>query len=125
MEAQSVSVTSQGAVEAWTCSRCEMTVSFSSEVESPTLPSSWTTQGDEHFCLNCRREMAGDEGVESLGEEAPNDVRQKARSQSRIEFEIRRVPDRPDNQIAKSCKTSTVAVRKARARMQLEPQQRI
>ena len=43
------------------------------------------------------------------------------RSQARIEFEIRRDPGRQDNQIAKACGTSTVSVRKARARLGLEP----
>jgi hypothetical protein len=108
------------AVKAWTCSRCEMTVSFTAEVERPRLPSTWAIEGDGLYCLSCRREMAGDAGVDGLDEDAPSDARSKARSQARIEFEIRREPGRPDNEIAKACRTSTLAVRRARTRIGIE-----
>jgi hypothetical protein len=104
----------------WTCARCEMTVSFADEVERPHLPSTWAREDGLLYCLSCRREMAGDAGVEGLDEDTPNDRRLQLRSQARIEFEINRDPGRPDNQIAKACRTSTVAVRKARARLGIE-----
>jgi hypothetical protein len=63
--------------------------------------------------------MAGEAGVDGLDEDTPNDKRLKLRSQARIAFEITRDPERPDNQIAKACRTSTVAVRKARAQLGL------
>jgi hypothetical protein len=107
----------QGEVTSWTCARCEMTVSFADDVERPRLPSTWARKGGLLYCLSCRREMAGDAGVEGLDEDTPNDRRLQLRSQARIEFEINRDPARPDNQIAKACRTSTVAVRKARARL--------
>ncbi|HSD25327.1 MAG TPA: hypothetical protein VLB79_13485 [Solirubrobacterales bacterium] len=104
---------------AWTCARCEVTVSFSPEVDRPRLPATWVQEDGELYCLGCRREMAGEAGLAEIGEDTPSHERIKVRSQARIEFEIRRDPDRPDNRIAKSCGTSTVAVRKARVRLGL------
>jgi hypothetical protein len=105
----------------WTCARCEMTVSFTDEVKRPRLPATWIKEEGLLYCLSCRREMAGDAGVEGLAEDAPHDQRQKVRTRARIEFEIGRDPERKDNMIAKSCHTSTMAVRKARDRMGLAP----
>ena len=104
----------------WTCARCEMTVSFADGVERPRLPSTWAREGGLLYCLSCRREMAGEAGLEGIDEDTPNEKRLQLRSQARIEFEISRDPGRPDNQIAKACRTSTVAVRKARARLRIE-----
>ena len=104
----------------WTCTRCEMTVSFADDVERPRLPSTWSQEDGLLYCLSCRREMAGEASLEGIDEDIPNDKRLQLRSQARIEFEINRDPGRPDNQIAKACRTSTLAVRKARARLGLE-----
>ena len=104
----------------WTCARCEMTVSFAEEVERPRLPGTWARQGGLLYCLSCRREMAGEAGLEGIDEDTPNEKRLQLRSQARIEFEINRDPERPDNQIARVCRTSTVAVRKARTRLGTE-----
>jgi hypothetical protein len=103
----------------WTCSRCEVTVSFTQEVERPRLPATWAQEDGLLYCLYCRREMAGDAGLAEIDEDTPNEKRLQVRSQARIAFEIGRDPERPDNQIAKACHTSTVAVRKARARLGL------
>jgi hypothetical protein len=105
--------------KAWTCARCEMTVSFSPEVERPRLPATWVREHGELYCLSCRRDMAGEAGLAGVDEDTPNQTRLQLRAQARIEFEIKRVPDRQDNRIAKACGTSTVAVRKARARLGL------
>jgi hypothetical protein len=107
----------EAGTDAWTCARCEMTVSFAPEVERPRLPSTWVREDGELYCLSCRREMAGEAGLEGVEEGIPNEKRLQIRSQARIAFEIKREPERPDNQIAKACHTSTVAVRKARARL--------
>ncbi len=120
-EAESATATSEQQAEGWTCERCEVTVTFSHEVERPRLPSTWSRENGALYCLGCRREMAGDAGVAELADDAPPDVRQRARSEGRIDFEIRRDPERPDNQIAKACRTSTLTVRKARARLGIEP----
>ena len=109
----------------WTCARCEMTVSFAPEVKRPRLPSTWARQDGFLYCLSCRRDLAGEAGLEGIDEDTPGEKRLQIRSQARIAFEINRDPERPDNQIAKSCRTSTVAVRKARARLALDAPPRV
>jgi hypothetical protein len=104
----------------WTCTRCEVTVSWMAEVERPELPATWSREDGGLYCLVCRREMAGEAGLEAAPEDATASERQKLESQARIEFEIKRKPDRQDNRIANSCHTSVVAVRKARARLGLQ-----
>jgi hypothetical protein len=118
---EAASATSEQPAAGWTCARCEVTVSFSHEVERPRLPSTWSRENGELYCLGCRREMAGDAGVALLDEGASPDVRHRAHSQARIDFEIGRDPERPDNQIAKACRTSTLAIRKARVRLGIQP----
>jgi hypothetical protein len=98
-----------------------MTVSFAPDVDTPRLPTTWAKQDGHLYCLACRRDMAGEAGLEDIADDAPDATRLKLRSQARIEFEIKRDPTRQDNVIAKACGTSTVAVRKARAR--LDPEQ--
>ena len=104
----------------WTCARCEVTVSFSPDVEKPRLPTTWSQEEGVLYCLSCRRDMAGDAGVAGIDEDSSNQAKSQIRSQARVEFEIRRDPERQDNQIAKACGTSTVAVRKARTRLGLD-----
>jgi hypothetical protein len=101
----------------WTCERCSVTVSFMPGTNNPKLPSSWSDEGGTLHCLGCQREMAGEAGLEGTTEDTPASDRQKLRSHARIEFEVRRDPERPDNQIAKACHTSVIAVRKARDRL--------
>jgi hypothetical protein len=99
----------------WTCERCEVTASWMAGTARPELPKGWVVEESEVYCLNCRRERAS-ENVE-IAEDVPAAERQKLRSQARIEFEIRREPELPDNRIAKACHTSPIAVRKARLRI--------
>jgi uncharacterized Zn finger protein (UPF0148 family) len=101
----------------WTCSRCEVTVSFAPDVADTGLPNTWSKEDGELYCLSCRRDMAGEAGLEGVDEDTPNQKRLQMRSHARIEFEIKRDPSREDNQIAKAVGTSTFAVRKARARL--------
>jgi hypothetical protein len=113
------------ASDTWTCARCQVTVSFSPEVERPRLPTTWVREDGELYCLSCRREMAGEAGLVGVDEDIPSVRRQQIRSQARVEFEIKRDPERADNRIAKACGTSTVAVRKARGRLGLESPGRV
>jgi hypothetical protein len=108
-----------------TCTRCEMTISWTAEAENPGLPTTWLQRDGELFCLSCRRERAAEEGLAALPEDAPADQRHKAQSRARVEFEVQRDPSRQDNRIAKSCHTSVVAVRKARVRLGLQSPPRI
>ena len=105
----------------WTCSRCEVTVSFAPDFVNTGLPPTWVEEGGELYCLGCRRDMAGEAGVEGTDEDTPSQKRLQMRSHARIEFEIKRDPTREDNRIAKAVGTSTFAVRKARARLDGDP----
>jgi len=105
----------------WTCSRCDVTVRFSPEVADTGLPDTWSQEDGELYCLSCRRDMAGEAGLEGLDEDMPSQKRLQIRSHARIEFEIKRDPTREDNRIAKAVGTSTFAVRKARARLDGDP----
>src|SRR5262245_40753244 len=51
---------------AWTCARCEMTLSFAQEVERPRLPTTWAQEEGLLYCLSCRREMAGEAGLAGI-----------------------------------------------------------
>jgi len=99
----------------WTCGRCEVTASWMAGTTAPDLPGGWAVDGSEFFCLNCRRERAA-ESVE-IPEDTPAAERSKMRARAKVEFEILRDPDRPDNKIAKACRTSPIAIRKARQRI--------
>lgn len=113
-------MTEQMATADWTCTRCEMTVSWMPDVERPELPATWTKERGELYCLACRRDMAAEAGLAQAGEGLPANERQQISSRARIEFELKRRPDREDNRIAKSCSTSIAAVRKARVRLGLQ-----
>jgi hypothetical protein len=104
----------------WTCARCDMTASWSAASENTERPPNWVEEGGELYCLSCRREMAAEESIEALPEDANRESRRQARSNARIQFEIERDPSREDNRIAKACHTSIVAVRKARERLGLK-----
>lgn len=108
-------------VHRWTCERCEVTASWAADAEAPKFPHGWTAEGESFFCLGCRREMAGEAGVENAPEDISSDDRVQRRNHARIEFEVLRDPDRRDNAIAKACHTSVVAVRKARDRLGVGP----
>ncbi len=99
----------------WTCDRCDVNVSWMAGTIRPEIPTGWAVESSEVYCLNCRRELAA-ESVE-IGDEVPRGDHPKLRTQARIEFEIRREPDLPDSRIARACRTSTMAVRKARTRI--------
>jgi hypothetical protein len=104
-----------------TCDRCRVTVSWMAGHERPKLPESWSEKNGVMHCLGCQRELAGEAGLASLPEDAPAADRQRTSAHARLDFEVKRDPDRPDNRIAKSCHTSIIAVRKARERLGLPP----
>ena len=99
----------------WTCGRCEVTASWMAGTERPDLPNGWATEDGQVYCLNCRRERAAE--LAEIGDDVPVAEAQKIRARAKVEFEILRDPSRPDNKIAKSCRTSPIAIRKARLRI--------
>ena len=112
-------MTSEPAVD-WTCARCAVTVSWMAEVERPALPATWIREGDDLYCLGCRRERAGEAALLGLDAETSAARRQQVESRARIDFEMKRRPERQDSRIAKTCHTSIKAVRQARVRLGLQ-----
>jgi hypothetical protein len=105
----------------WTCARCDVTVSWMPDAERPALPATWIKDGDELYCLACRRERAGEAALVGL-DEASADTRRKAETRARIDFEMKRRPDNQDSRIAQACHTSIKAVKQARVRLGLQSQ---
>src|SRR4249919_2451199 len=93
----------------WTCARCEVNVSWMPDAERPELPATWIKDGDDLYCLACRRERAGEAALVGLDEESA-EARRKAETRARIDFEMNRRPDLQDSRIAKACHTSIKAV---------------
>ena len=104
----------------WTCARCEVTISWMPEVERPELPGTWTREGDELYCLACRRERAGEAALVGLDEAVTAARRTQIESRARVEFEMKRRPEQQDNRIAKACYTSVKAVKQARVRLGMQ-----
>jgi hypothetical protein len=112
--------TADAPVADWTCSRCEVTVSWMAETERPALPSTWAEDSGQLYCLACRRERAGEAAVLRLKEGASAETRRQASSRARAEFEVKRRPESEDTRIANACSCSVAAVRKARVRLGLQ-----
>jgi hypothetical protein len=104
----------------WTCARCEVTVSWMADVERPELPATWIREGDEIYCLACRRDRAGEAALAGIDEGTTAERRGQIESRARIEFEMRRRPNQEDSRIAKSCRTSIKAVQQARVRLGMQ-----
>ena len=103
----------------WTCTRCEVTVSWMAEVERPRLPATWIEDDGELFCLGCRREMAGEAALVGLDDESAQH-RKRAESRARVDFEMKRRPESQDGRIAKVCHTNVKAVQQARVRLGMQ-----
>jgi hypothetical protein len=100
----------------WTCSCCG--VSAGQMDGRPTkLPEGWTNSEGE-LCLICRRERAADAVLESAPEVRNMAARVRLRKAALLDFEVSRVPDRSNGQIAGACHTSPRAVAESRERLQ-------
>lgn len=107
--------------ERWTCDGCGVSVSWI-DGHREALPESWARSADGRFCLKCRRDQAAESAVDAAPDDCNRDARAKLRRASLLEFEIRRAPDRPDNAIARACRSSAVAVAAARRRVRAQSQ---
>ena len=101
----------------WTCSRCRVTASWMAGSEGGGQPVDWRQDGEELYCLGCRRAVAADAGVETAPEDTPISDLARVRTRAMVEFEIRRMPERSNSLIARACRTSVPAVVKARRRI--------
>ena len=88
--------------------------------DRPGPPSGWIEQNGATYCLGCSRELAGEAGAARVPDGSLDDQRQ-ASAESRIEFEIKRAPDQGDTRVARSCRTSVLAVRRVRERLGVYP----
>jgi len=80
-------------------------------------PAGWAPDGDEFFCLRCRRERAGESAVEAAGEDASGEERVRARKIGTVDFEILRDGERANGVIARCCGTSPAVIARARERL--------
>lgn len=103
--------------ERWTCDGCDVAVSWIDGHRGP-LPDTWVLSDDGHFCLKCRRERAADSAIDAAADDTTREARAKLRRASLIEFEVRRTPDRPNNTIARACRSSAIAVAAVRKRIE-------
>jgi hypothetical protein len=80
-------------------------------------PSAWIGDGDEAYCLACRRELAAEAGADAAPSGTTTQRRAQLRHAALIEFEVSRNPERSNNEIARAIGTSVPAVVKARQRL--------
>jgi hypothetical protein len=85
------------------------------------LPASWEQMNGVTYCLSCLRKLAGEARVAALTDgESPVD-RLRADADGRIEFELRRDPDRCDTRVARATGTNVLLVRRVRERLGVYP----
>ena len=85
--------------------------------EQVELPQGWVEESGTVSCLACRRELAAEAGLDSAPENATIQDRAALQKRSRIEFEIKRDPERTNGEIARAIRSSVPAVQKARERL--------
>jgi hypothetical protein len=102
----------------WTCDRCEMTIRYLPGHEPSGPPTGWGVDDDGTHCLACRRDLAAQEAFDCADADLTREDRAKLRVTGRLDFEIKRDPDRTNGEIAKALRCSVPAVLKARARLE-------
>lgn len=106
----------------WTCARCGVIATVmpgAAELSEP--PASWEHLDGIAYCLGCRRRLAGEARAAALADlDSPAD-RMRADAEGRIEFELRRMPDRCDTRIARACGANVLMVRQVRERLGAYP----
>jgi hypothetical protein len=103
-----------------TCARCGVTSRWMAGHECADHPPSWAIDGGEAYCLACRRERAGEAGVAAAPDGTASGDLIKARQAAVIAFEIARLPERSNGEIAKAARCSPMAVVKVRKRLEGE-----
>jgi hypothetical protein len=99
-----------------------MTVRFmTGMLDLSESPPSWGTVDGIEYCLNCRREMAGEAKAQALNGDGTPENRVRADAEGRVEFELDRDPDRCDTRIARACGTNVILVRQVRERIGVYP----
>jgi hypothetical protein len=94
----------------WTCTRCQVTVTFPPGGQQPPSPTGWARCDGEWRCLGCRRQQVAESASAGTGSE-----RSKRRRRALTEFELVRDPGASDQLIAKRVRCPTALVRPVRA----------
>jgi hypothetical protein len=106
----------------WECAVCGVTVRWMPGFEPPgERPPNWTEGVDGLHCLGCRRDVAAEAALAVAPEDSTPAHRAGLRSAARVDFEVRRDPDRADGNIARACRSSVQAVQKSRRRLGVRP----
>jgi hypothetical protein len=87
----------------------------------PERPPEWVEQSGHLYCLACRRELAAEQALVGAPLDATAKRRAELKSAAIVEFEVKRDPERPDGEIARSVRTSVAVVQRARERLVSPP----
>ncbi len=87
---------------------------------SAKKPAHWAKVNGAMHCLACRRDNAAEGALDGLPEDTPLDKKVQAQSEARIDFEVKRDPEKANGEIAKACRSSIASVQKARERLGLQ-----
>ena len=106
----------------WTCARCgAIATGLPGMPQLSQPPASWEHLNGIAYCLGCRRQLAGETKAAALSELDSPAEHTRADVEGRIEFELKRMPDRCDTRIARACGTNVVLVRGVRDRLGTYP----
>ena len=93
----------------WSCDRCGVSVGRM-DGERVILPDTWSRTEAGLHCLGCSRAQAEDAAIEAAPAGTVHADIARIRRVARVEFEISRTPDAPDQTIARACRTSASKV---------------
>ncbi len=100
----------------WSCARCEVSVGRI-DGEATLLPGTWSQADGQALCLTCSRAQAGEAAMDSAPAACSREDRVRLRRTALIEFEIGRMPEAPNQTIARACRTSSGAVAAVRGEL--------
>jgi predicted Fe-S protein YdhL (DUF1289 family) len=89
--------------------------------ELTDLPASWEQMDGVAYCLGCLRKLAGEARAAALTDGESSADRVRANAEGRIEFELKRNPDRCDTRVARATGTNVMLVRRVRERLGAYP----
>ncbi len=110
--------TTTSSAPSWICDRCGVSIRYLPGHEPGGPPAGWNVDGGDTHCLTCRRDLAAEAAYHRAAPDMSREDRAKLRARGRIDFEIRRDPERTNGEIAKSLGCSVPAVVKARRQLE-------
>ncbi len=115
---ESMTPTSTSSAPSWICDRCGVSIRYLPGHEPGGPPTGWKIEDGDTHCLTCRRDLAAEAAYHRAAPDLSREDRAKLRARGRIDFEIRRDPERTNGEIAKSLGCSVPAVVKARRQLE-------